>query len=197
MNQEDIKKNTENVGLVPHCLGGQLNGPQGYLKMGVPADIFQRVIIHGDMVAGLLVYNKEEFHKVQDAPDISGVEKINNAIEFSKTIPGFSAGGVSDGYHTFDELYEHRIVNFMTVCKLMKDDKRDILVWRSECHSDGSKYDGWFVLGIGVYPGQQITYHLPMSKWKAAGKVVNFTYEHAPEWDGHTAADVLDRLSKL
>lgn len=196
MNQADIKNNTGNVGLVPHCIGGQMTTKGAYLKMGVPRDIFQRVTISEDMVAGLLVYNKEEFHKIHDAEDIPEVQKINNAIYFGKTIPGFSTGDISDGYHTFDELYEHRIVNFMAVCSLVSK-HTNLLVWRSEKHSDGSKYDGWFILGIGLVKGEQITYHLPMSKWKACAKIVNATMECAPEWDGHTSADVLERLSKL
>lgn len=177
MNQADIKNKTENVGVVPHCLGGNLQGKNAYLKMGVPVDIFNRVTIQEDMVAGLLVYDKKEFHRLHDGADNFGM--------------------ISDGYHTLDELYEHRIVNFMAVCKLMKNSTDDRYAWRSERHSDGSKYDGWFILGVGVNPGEQITYHLPMSKWEAAGKVVTLTYENAPEWDGHTAADVLERLSKL
>jgi hypothetical protein len=68
-------------------------------------------------------------------------------------------------------------------------------VWRSKLHSDGSSFDGWFILGIGKEKGKQITYHLPTVRWDE----VSFaeTLEKAPEWDGHTPDDVLERLKAL
>lgn len=38
-------------------------------------------------------------------------------------------------------------------------------------------------------------YHLPMSEWDNC-KWAN-TLENAPEWDGHTSADVLKRLAEI
>lgn len=107
---------------------------------------------------------------------------------------------VSDGYHTFDELYEHRIMLFIALCKhidevLIIEDPKKYLVWRSKLDSDGSSFDGWFVLGIGKEKGNQITYHLPLSKWDLTDFAE--TLEKAPEWDGHTSKDVLERLRTL
>lgn len=58
-----------------------------------------------------------------------------------------------------------------------------------------SKFDGWFVLGYGYIEGEQITYHLPLSKWDEC----NFakTLDKAPKFDGHTSEDVLERIKKL
>jgi len=100
---------------------------------------------------------------------------------------------ISDGYHTFDELYEHRITLFIALCKKSQDFIVD--VWRSQIHSDGSNYDGWFILGIGKETGKQITYHIPNSLWEET----NFaeTLKKAPEFDGHTPQDVLLRLKQL
>lgn len=95
---------------------------------------------------------------------------------------------VSDGHHTFEELYEHRITLWMSLCRRLDS-------WKSRKHSDGSVMHGWFVLGVGVEDGQQITYHLPERKWDECGFAV--TLEHAPEWDGHTSNDVLERLRML
>lgn len=103
---------------------------------------------------------------------------------------------VSDGYHTFDELYEHRITLFIALCKSLKDDVGDWRhVWRSELHSDGSSFEGWFVLGIGTEKGHQITYHLPIDKWDETDFAL--TRDKAPDFDGHTSADVLERIKKL
>lgn len=51
-----------------------------------------------------------------------------------------------------------------------------------------------FVCGIGYKSGEQITYHLPLKMWDEV-KVPELV--KAPEWDGHTAADVLTRLKPL
>ena len=109
----------------------------------------------------------------------------------------------SDGYHTFGELYDHRITLFIALCKAMGDlgyfhgniHEADAIVWRSKFHYDGSSFDGWFILGIGKEKGKQITYHLPLDRWEET----NFaeTLEKAPEWDGHTSDDVLNRLKEL
>ncbi len=106
-------------------------------------------------------------------------------------------GKISDGYHTFDELYDHRITLWIAVCRLVSKDPqyqyRD--VWRSELHSDGSKFDGWFVLGLTLEDGKQATYHLPVSRWEECRFAT--VYEKAPEFDGHTSADVLERIKSL
>jgi hypothetical protein len=123
---------------------------------------------------------------------------VNRTIQNLKNInPNFSSGLISDGYHTFDELYEHRIVIYMSLCRsIAENDSMSIpLIWRSTTHSDGSVWDGWFILGIDVRPGYQISYHLPMSKWDEC-KFAQLL-PRAPEFDGHTSADVLKRLSKL
>ncbi len=100
---------------------------------------------------------------------------------------------IGDGYHTFDELYEHRITLFIALCKQVF--YTDRIVWRSKLHSDGSSYDGWFILGINVEKGEQITYHLPLSKWEQTEFAT--TYDKAPEWDEHRPQDVLERLKNL
>lgn len=106
-------------------------------------------------------------------------------------------GQISDGYHTFDELYEHRIELFLALCReIYRYHGASASPWMSQLHSDGSSFDGWFVAGIGRESGQQITYHLPMKYWTRAAKSCRIL-EKAPEYDGHTSADVLERLKKL
>lgn len=116
-------------------------------------------------------------------------------------------GEISDGYHTFNELYEHRITLFISLCKILtaykgatnrEHGERMPIVWRSKRHSDGELAFGgtWFVLGIGEKKGEQITYHLPISKWKETEQFP-VTLDKAPEFDGHTPNDVLERLKNL
>lgn len=108
---------------------------------------------------------------------------------------GVDTNKISDSYHTFGELYEHRITLFIKLLEKMKKYGSTERIWRSELHSDGSFYEGWFVLGVGEIAGEQITYHLPSSKWDECSFAE--TLGRAPEWDGHTSADVLERLKKL
>lgn len=93
-----------------------------------------------------------------------------------------------DGYHTFNELYEHRI-------RLWIELARFHWVWRTKIHSDGSQWDGWFILGYSRGAGEQITYHLPMRYWDECD-FAN-TRKKAPKYDGHTSYDVLERLKTL
>lgn len=111
---------------------------------------------------------------------------------------------VSDGYHTFDELYDHRITIFIELCRayhkieLVKGEKIVMLprpIWRSKLHHDGSEFTGWFVLGINKKEGEQITYHLPLSRWEETDFAE--TLENAPVFDGHSSSDVLARLKNL
>lgn len=103
-----------------------------------------------------------------------------------------------DGYHTFDELYDHRIMLFIVLCKQIirqPYDNDKFTVWRSRLHHDGSSFDDWFIMGIGTKKGEQITYHLPLSRWDETHFAK--TWNIAPEFDGHTSDDVLERLKKL
>lgn len=109
----------------------------------------------------------------------------------------------SDGYHTFNELYDHRITLYITLCRhkhdlLAIENPGKHLVWRSKRHSDGELCFGTgtqFVLGIGTEKGKQITYHIPVERWEETEFAE--TLEKAPEWDGHTPADVIERLKQL
>ena len=113
------------------------------------------------------------------------------------TIEYTEIGKVSDGYHTFDELYEHRITLWIALCRTMAEHhhRSDDVVWKTRYHSDMGFIEGWFLLGMGYDPGEQITYHLPMDRWEECDFAKEL--QCAPEFDGHTAADVLKRLAAL
>ena len=98
-------------------------------------------------------------------------------------------GEISDGYHTFDELYLHRHVLF---CSLMVSNPG--LSWRAEKHSDGTFFKGYFIAGMDL-GGKQITYHLPGSFWNMLNGKGLTTYDYAPDFDGHTSDDVIERLT--
>ncbi len=133
-------------------------------------------------------------------------------------IDGKEGGDMSDGYHSFNELYAHRIelyiallkkqegidricynarfasqINYKTIPDYFKYlAKYTTRIWKSKLHSDGSSYDGWFILGINHEAGKQITYHLPLERWNDCDFATEL--DRAPEYDGHTQADVLQRI---
>lgn len=102
------------------------------------------------------------------------------------------SGKVSDGYYTFDELYEHRCLLFCMVAQLAADFDS----WKSWKHADGSSYEGWFVAGIELGSGR-ITYHLPARFWDLFGTKLTREPDTAPIHDGHTSQDVLRRIEEF
>lgn len=107
----------------------------------------------------------------------------------------FDANQISDGYHTFGELYEHRVELYIMLCRLLANPhlfNTVAAVWRSVTHSDGTLFEGWFLLGVNKTPGFQITYHVPMKKWDSCSFAE--TLAKAPEFDKHSSKDVLERL---
>lgn len=99
-----------------------------------------------------------------------------------------------DGYHTFDELYDHRIALFIALSNTLQKYHDKQIVWKSKKHHDGTMFDGWFIAGIYTAKGKQISYHLPIKDWS---KLECPEFENAPEWDGHTPSDVVERLRSL
>lgn len=119
--------------------------------------------------------------------------KIVSSINALIADSGVETNSISDGFHTFGELYEHRIELFIALCRVYSERVMTI-AWRSKIHSDGSSFDGWFVLGLD-YGKDQITYHLPISRWDDCSFAE--TMDRAPGFDGHTSRGVLDRLKRL
>lgn len=104
-------------------------------------------------------------------------------------IPEGGIGNLSDGYHTFNELYHHRAILFSVICNSMPDK-----AWKSKLHDTGDMFDGMFIVGIET-PEGQATYHYDIEPYWDIFKVKEL--EKAPKWDGHTPQDAIDRISKL
>lgn len=94
---------------------------------------------------------------------------------------------VTDSYHSFEELYAHRILLFIALMKGSPE-----ISWKSRNHNDGTSYDGWFIAGMHL-PSGDITYHISDKFW---GMLQNInTLEKSPPWDGHTSEEVIRRLN--
>lgn len=129
-----------------------------------------------------------------DLREREGLE-VQELVDEVRRLRAKPTGETSDGYHTFNEIYDHRISLFIALCAEVDARTPTGHVWRSKLHSDGTMFDGWFVMGIGTQPGEQITYHLPISRW-ADTDWLGTECPQAPVFDGHTSADVLQRLRR-
>ncbi len=103
-------------------------------------------------------------------------------------------GETSDGFHTFNELYEFRMTyNALLFNEWAKLNKYD--VYKSKYHSDRKEPfgGGWFVVGANL-PTGQVTNHYKMEHWGL------FQVRQTPAadgWDGHTAQEALERLKGI
>lgn len=106
---------------------------------------------------------------------------------------------VSDGFHTMDELYEHRMALCATLFNTWQGIKEkypnaiDIEVMKSRLHSDGTMYEGYFIV-MALTERGQISYHFEINDWY---KFVIPEVERCPTWDKHTSDDVINRLLEI
>lgn len=122
--------------------------------------------------------------------------KLNG--ETALTIPslsGYDSGKVSDGYHTFDELYEFRkLYNAALFNEWSAQGKYQ--VHKSQRHFDGEICfgGGWFIV-VAILPTGQISNHYCMNDWELFQIP---SYQKALfEFDDHTPSDVCERLREL
>lgn len=97
---------------------------------------------------------------------------------------------ISDGSHSFRELYAHRATLFSVICNMYKS-----ISWKSWNHHHEENfpmYDDYFVVGIDT-PEGQYSYHYHKDWWD---KFDVPELEEAPKFDGHQPDDV-DRLFSL
>ena len=119
------------------------------------------------------------------------IEDINNLILDSKLSNEITTNEISDGHHTFGELYRHRIILFCTICNLLPE-----LSWKSKKHFDEENdpmFNDRFIAGINT-PKGIATYHVKMKYWD----LFNIPeLERAPSYDQYSSEDVLDRIQSL
>lgn len=126
--------------------------------------------------------------------------ELQNAIASLITIgrmgffKGFSENKISDGYHTFAELYDFRMVlQALLFREWAATGKYD--VHKSWKHYDGEDCfgGGWFVV-VAMLPHGQVTNHYKEEYWDMFDIQVEPKAKY--EFDGHNAADCLDRYSR-
>lgn len=95
---------------------------------------------------------------------------------------------LSDGFHTFKQLYFQRMMLFATIVKQNKDK-----AWKSFRHEDGELCfgGGWFIVGVDT-PEGSYTYHYEAKYFDLFDCDI---LDYGKHWDGHTEKDVTRLLS--
>lgn len=119
------------------------------------------------------------------------IDNVNNTNpEMAEKLKN-DIGNISDGYHTFNELYHHRALLFATICN-----EHPELAWKSKQHDDINTpmYEGMFICGINT-PLGQATYHYNIDPYWDMFHVREL--EKAPIYDGHTPDEAIKRIYSL
>lgn len=126
--------------------------------------------------------------------------EVQNAIN---SLP--DKGELSDGYHTFNELYEFRkMYNAALFNQWAKDcipNPNGTIAYKYDVHKSWRHNNGdlcfgggWFIV-VAMLPEGQISNHYPAKDWDLfrVPELEKARYE----FDGHTGKDVIQRLKDL
>lgn len=123
-------------------------------------------------------------------------ELINSMIKWGKdNVSTFEENELSDGWHTFNDLYEFRkLYNAALFNEWALSNKYE--VHKSIRHNDGEYCfsGGWFIV-VAILPLGQISNHYKMIDWDLFD--IPAKDKALYPFDGHTPKDVMDRLSNL
>ena len=137
------------------------------------------------------------------------IDKINQIIRESK-IDGKDVSQVSDGWHTFSELYEIRkaynvaLLNewaqqLETIPGVFDQHGMNPIRPKHDVHKSWRHHDGelcfgggWFIV-VAILPSGQISNHYEAKDWDLFK--IPETEKAKYEWDGHTTEDVINRLT--
>lgn len=119
------------------------------------------------------------------------VLEINELINKYSQLGIISSKDISDGHHTFRELYKQRLIMFCTVCNIFPE-----LSWKAKKHFDEENdpmFEGDFIAGINT-PEGVATYHIKLEYWDLF-KIPEIS--KAPKYDNYTSEDVMKRMLSL
>lgn len=101
-------------------------------------------------------------------------------------------GEITDGYHTFDELYEYRMAYNAALFNMLVWNGNQYDIHKSRYHYDGKLCfgGGWFIVMANL-PSGQVSNHYPMKYWDMFQVPARAC---AKKWDGHTPIEALQRI---
>lgn len=125
------------------------------------------------------------------------IQQINDELQSYAKEDLIELSKISDGYHTFEELYEFRkIYNAALFNEWASFDIPKYDVHKSKKHNDGKECFGgeWFIV-VAMLPDGQISNHYHLDDWDLFDipEVERAKYE----FDGHTGHDVIKRLKNI
>lgn len=139
--------------------------------------------------------NEKSFNKIE------GI--LNNLIVALKDDKVISTKNITDKWHTFGDLYNHRMAFTIALCNAInllnlanKSETPDVYCYKSKRHHDNEKdpiFEGSFIVVIESLGGQ-ISYHYNLEEWDKFK--IEERYEPNP-YDGHTPDDTIVRLTNL
>ena len=138
-----------------------------------------------DNIPKMEYVNGELLYQAGTVPDVERLKLISLII--SEMDNPDKIEDISDGYHTFDELYYQRMMLTKTVALAAINKFDEDTVYRSRLHSDGTMYKDFFIVVFNT-PEGNFSYHYHIMYWG----VFDFLKElpNAEEFDGHTWKDV-------
>lgn len=133
-------------------------------------------------------HRKEFGGQTKESVLIDEAAKAIQELNDRPKIPETGIGDLSDGYHTFNQLYYQRMMLFAALVRVYKD-----RAWKSYRHEDGELCfgGGWFIVGIDT-PEGSYTYHYETDNFDLFDCV---ELPVGKPWDGHTEQDVTRLLS--
>ena len=138
-----------------------------------------------DKEAALALVQPDAPEDEKAAVTIATAKKLIRSI--IQRAPAADVEKMSDGYHTFADLYEQRLILSAALAK------NNPHAWKSKRHEDGSVPfgGGWFIMGFDTDEGCY-TYHYELKDWDLFQCK---ELDKGKPWDGHTSKDVRRLLS--
>lgn len=162
-----------------------------YLQNNTITDSIHHVSINGQVLN--LLEGIETYIDLVEKNSV--IDNLNQIILELKQKGVVRENEISDGYHTFDDLYEFRkLYNALLFNEWAKNGR--IEVYKSRRHYDGEECfgGGWFIV-VAMLPTGQISNHYKLQDWDLFDIPEYQTSKY--EFDGHTPYDVMDRMRWL
>ena len=119
------------------------------------------------------------------------INELNNLTQIEKINGNISVKQISDGHHTFEDLYKNRLILFCVLCNSNPN-----ISWKSKKHFDEENdpmFNGDFIAGINT-PEGIATYRFKLEFWDLF-QIPEI--EKEPKYDNYDNATVLKRIYSL
>lgn len=116
--------------------------------------------------------------------------RINNVIRSLEKQGEINTNNIEDGSHSFGQVYFNRMILFaMFTTNYPK-------AWRSKLHEDGTMFDNYFITGVELPNGKNLTYHYHESQWSYFDHVETLPVAPSQDNDGKDE-DLIEFLASL